>query len=59
MRLVFTESAWQDHLWFQEMGRQSPRQINQLIKDMPCTTLDVNLRAIELLQFIQKSRRHA
>jgi len=33
MRLVFTESAWQDYLWFQEKDRQLSKRINQLIKD--------------------------
>ena len=33
MRLVFTESAWQDYLWFQEKDRQLLKRINQLIKD--------------------------
>jgi toxin YoeB len=34
MRLVFTESAWQDYLWFQEKDRQLLKRINQLIKDV-------------------------
>ena len=33
MRLVFTESAWQDYVWFQEKDRQLLKRINQLIKD--------------------------
>jgi toxin YoeB len=33
MRLVFTESAWQDYLWFQEKDRQLLKRVNQLIKD--------------------------
>ncbi len=33
MKLVFTESAWQDYLWFQEKDRQLLKRINQLIKD--------------------------
>ncbi len=33
MRLVFTESAWQDYLWFQEKDRQLLKRINQLLKD--------------------------
>jgi len=33
MRLVFTESAWQDYLWFQEKDRPLLKRINQLIKD--------------------------
>lgn len=33
MRLVFTESAWQDYLWFQEKDRPLLKRITQLIKD--------------------------
>jgi toxin YoeB len=33
MRLVFTESAWQDYLWFQEKDRPVLKRLNQLIKD--------------------------
>ncbi|MFQ5592600.1 MAG: Txe/YoeB family addiction module toxin [Anaerolineae bacterium] len=33
MRLVFTESAWQDYLWFQEKDRRLLKRINALIKD--------------------------
>jgi toxin YoeB len=33
MRLVFTESAWQDYLWFQEHNRRLVKRINDLIKD--------------------------
>lgn len=33
MRLVFTDSAWQDYLWFQEKDRQLLKRINQLIRD--------------------------
>jgi len=33
MKLVFTESAWQDYLWFQEKDHQLLKRINQLIKD--------------------------
>lgn len=33
MRLVFTESAWEDYLWFQEKDRQLLKRINQLIKE--------------------------
>jgi toxin YoeB len=33
MKLVFTESAWQDYLWFQEHNRQLLKRINDLIKD--------------------------
>jgi len=40
MRLVFTESAWQDYLWFQEQDRQLLKRINQLIKDALRTPFD-------------------
>ncbi|MBD3305649.1 Txe/YoeB family addiction module toxin [candidate division KSB3 bacterium] len=33
MRLIFTESAWQDYVWFQEHNRQLLKRINQLIKN--------------------------
>ena len=33
MRLVFTASAWQDYLWFQEKDRRLLKRINQMIKD--------------------------
>ena len=33
MKLAFTESAWQDYLWFQEHNRQLLKRINALIKD--------------------------
>ena len=33
MRLVFTESAWEDYQWFQEKDRQLLKRINKLIKD--------------------------
>ena len=33
MKLVFTESAWDDYLWFQEKDRQALKRINLLIRD--------------------------
>lgn len=33
MRLVFTHSAWEDYLWYQEQDRQLLKRVNQLIKD--------------------------
>jgi toxin YoeB len=33
MRLVFTDSAWEDYLWFQENDRKLLKRINQLIRD--------------------------
>ena len=33
MNLVFTESAWEDYLWFQEHDRKLLKRINLLIKE--------------------------
>jgi toxin YoeB len=33
MRLVFTESAWQDYLWCQENDMKLVKRINLLLKD--------------------------
>ena len=33
MRIVFTDSAWNDYLWFQEHERRLIKRINQLIKE--------------------------
>jgi toxin YoeB len=33
MRLVFTPSAWEDYLWFQDHDRKLLKRINSLIKD--------------------------
>jgi Txe/YoeB family toxin of toxin-antitoxin system len=33
MQLLFTESAWEDYLWFQERDRRLLKRINLLIKD--------------------------
>ena len=33
MRLVFTESAWDDYLWFQDRDRKLLKRINALIRD--------------------------
>ncbi len=33
MRIVFTESAWEDYLWFQLNKRKLLKRINQLIRD--------------------------
>ena len=33
MKLVFTESAWKDYLWFQENNKKLLKRINMLIKD--------------------------
>ncbi len=40
MRLVFTESAWQDYLWFQERDRKLLKRINALIKDVMRSPFD-------------------
>jgi toxin YoeB len=40
MRLVFTESAWDDYLWFQEKDRPLLKRINQLIKDTQRTPFE-------------------
>ncbi|MBX2997729.1 MAG: Txe/YoeB family addiction module toxin [Caldilineaceae bacterium] len=32
MKLVFTESAWEDYLWFQDNDPRLVRRINTLIK---------------------------
>jgi toxin YoeB len=40
MRLVFTESAWQDYLWFQEKDRHLLKRINMLIRDTLRTPFD-------------------
>lgn len=33
MKLVFTESAWEDYLWFQENDRRLLKRINTLVKE--------------------------
>jgi toxin YoeB len=34
MKLVFTPSAWEDYLWFQEHDRKLLKRVNLLIKDV-------------------------
>jgi toxin YoeB len=34
MRIVFTESAWDDYQWFQERDRRLAKRINAIIKDV-------------------------
>ena len=34
MRLVFTQSAWEDYLWYQEQDHQLLKRVNQLIKNV-------------------------
>jgi toxin YoeB len=33
VKVVFTESGWQDYLWFQEHNRPLLKRINDLIRD--------------------------
>lgn len=33
MRIVFTDSAWKDYLWFHEHDRKLIKRINQLIQE--------------------------
>jgi len=33
MKIAFTESAWEDYLWFQQNDRKRLKRINALIKD--------------------------
>jgi toxin YoeB len=33
MKIAFTDSAWQDYLWFQEHDRKLLKRVNMLIKD--------------------------
>jgi toxin YoeB len=33
MRIVFTESGWDDYLWFQQNDRKLLKRINLLIRD--------------------------
>jgi len=33
MRLVFTESAWRDYLWFQQQDRKLLKRINRLVQE--------------------------
>ncbi len=33
MKLAFTESAWQDYLWFQAKNPRLLKRVNKLIKD--------------------------
>ena len=40
MKIVFTESAWQDYLWLQENNRPLIKRVNQLIKDVTRSPFD-------------------
>jgi Txe/YoeB family toxin of Txe-Axe toxin-antitoxin module len=35
MKVVFTESAWRDYLWFQEQSRQLLKQIDGTFTTFP------------------------
>jgi Txe/YoeB family toxin of Txe-Axe toxin-antitoxin module len=35
MKVVFTASAWQDYLWFQEQSRQLLKRINDTFATFP------------------------
>ncbi|MFH1097671.1 MAG: Txe/YoeB family addiction module toxin [Candidatus Desantisbacteria bacterium] len=34
MKLIFTESAWEDYLWFQENDHKLLKRINTLVEDV-------------------------
>ena len=40
MRIAFTESGWEDYLWFQEYDRKLLKRINLLIKDASRSPFD-------------------
>ena len=40
MQLAFTESAWEEYLWFQEHERKLVKRINSLIKDIMRSPFD-------------------
>lgn len=40
MKLIFTERAWEDYLWFQKNGPKFLTKINTLIKDIQRTPYD-------------------
>lgn len=33
MKIAFTDSAWQDYLWFQDQDRKLLKRVNMLLKD--------------------------
>jgi Txe/YoeB family toxin of Txe-Axe toxin-antitoxin module len=35
MKVMFTESGWQDYLWFQEQSRQLLERINDTFATLP------------------------
>ena len=40
MKLVFTESSWNDYLWFQDNDKKLLKRINGLIKETQRTPLE-------------------
>ncbi|MBF0100564.1 MAG: Txe/YoeB family addiction module toxin [Desulfobacterales bacterium] len=40
MKLVFTDTSWEDYLWFQENDRKLLKRINLLIKDIKRTPFE-------------------
>ncbi|MDP3297762.1 MAG: Txe/YoeB family addiction module toxin [Thermodesulfovibrionia bacterium] len=34
MKLIFSENAWEDYLYWQNTDKQIPKRINELIKDI-------------------------
>ncbi|MCX7092089.1 MAG: Txe/YoeB family addiction module toxin [Methylobacter sp.] len=40
MKLVFTDSSWNDYLWFQESQKKLLKRINALIKEIQRTPFE-------------------
>lgn len=40
MKLTFTESGWDDYLWFQQTDKKLLKKINTLIKDIKRSPFD-------------------
>ncbi len=40
MKVVFTEAAWEDYLWFQTKNRRLLKRINDLIRDTTRTPFE-------------------
>lgn len=34
MRILFSERAWEDYLWWQQQDRKTLKRVNQLIRDV-------------------------
>lgn len=41
MKLTFTDSAWEDYLWFQEKQAHLLKRLNDLIKDTGRNTFKI------------------